>query len=120
MVRQILKSRTLNIETAGQVAKLFFVVFESFQSSLLETISLSTEVTTRRAIFVPIYKLCTLIRLVAEEKISLLLKIQLREHDYLSEHGCGSVRELRSHDHDDNKSGSTHRAKGEDVEIGIG
>ena len=53
-------------------------------------------------------------------KISLLLKIQWRENDYLSEHGCGSVRELRSHDHDDAESGSTCRARGEDVEIGIG
>ena len=38
-------------------------------------------------------------------KISLLLKIQWREHDYLSEHRCGSVRELWSHDHDDAKNG---------------
>ncbi len=53
-------------------------------------------------------------------KISLLLKIQWREHDYLSEHRCGSVRELRSSDHDDAESGSTCRARGEDVEIGIG
>jgi hypothetical protein len=61
-----------------------------------------------------------LTRLVAQVKISLLLKIQWREHDYLSEHGCGSVWELRSLDHDDAESGSTHRARGEDVEIGIG
>ncbi len=53
-------------------------------------------------------------------KISLLLKIQWQEHDYLSEHGCGSVRELRSRDHDDTESGSTPRARGKDVEIGIG
>jgi hypothetical protein len=53
-------------------------------------------------------------------KISLLLKIQWREHDYLSEHRCGSVWELRSSDHDDAESGSTSRARGEDVEIGIG
>ncbi len=52
-------------------------------------------------------------------KICLLLKIQRREHDYLSEHGCGSVRELWSRDHDDAESGSTCRARGEDVEIGI-
>ncbi len=37
-----------------------------------------------------------LIRLVAQVKISLLLKIQKQEHDYLSKHGCGSVGELRS------------------------
>ncbi len=61
-----------------------------------------------------------LIRLVAQVKISLLLKIQWQEHDYLSEHSCGSVPELRSCDNDDAKSGSTHRARGEDVEIGIG
>ncbi len=61
-----------------------------------------------------------LIRLVAQVKISLLLKIQWGEHDYLSEHRCGSVWELWSHDHDDTESGSTHRARGEDVEIGIG
>ncbi len=53
-------------------------------------------------------------------KISLLLKIQWREHDYLSEHGCGSVRELWSHDHDDAENGSTRRVRGKDVEIGIG
>ncbi len=53
-------------------------------------------------------------------KISLLLKIQCQEHDYLSEHRCGYVRELWSRDHDDAKSGSTCRARGEDVEIGIG
>ncbi len=53
-------------------------------------------------------------------KISLLLKIQWQEHDYLSEHECGSLRELRSGDHDDADSGSMHRARGEDVEIGIG
>ncbi len=53
-------------------------------------------------------------------KISLLLKIQWREHDYLSEHRCSSVRELRSSDHDDAESGSKLRARGEDVEIGIG
>jgi hypothetical protein len=35
-----------------------------------------------------------LIRLDAQVKISLLLKIQWQEHDYLSEHRCGSVREL--------------------------
>ncbi len=58
-------------------------------------------------------------RLVAHVKISLLLKIQWQEHDYLSEHGCGSVRELWSRDHDDAESGSTCRARGEDVEIGI-
>ncbi len=61
-----------------------------------------------------------LIRLVAQVKISLLLKIQWQEYDYLSEHKCGSVRELRSGDHDDAESGSTRRARGEDVEIGIG
>jgi hypothetical protein len=61
-----------------------------------------------------------LIRLVAQVKISLLLKIQWREQDFLSEHGCGSVWELRSRDHDDAESGSTSRARGEDVEIGIG
>ncbi len=53
-------------------------------------------------------------------KISLLLKIKWREHDYLSEHGCGSVQELRLCDHDDAESGSTCRARGEDVGIGIG
>ncbi len=53
-------------------------------------------------------------------KISLLLKVQWREHDYLSEHRCGSVRELWSRDHDDAESGSTSRARGNDVEIGIG
>ncbi len=42
-----------------------------------------------------------LIRLVVQVKISLLLKIQWQEHDYLSEHWCGSVRELWSRDHDD-------------------
>ncbi len=52
-----------------------------------------------------------LIRLVAQVKISLLLKIQWREHDYLSEHGCGSVRELRSRYHDDTESGSMRRAR---------
>ncbi len=60
------------------------------------------------------------IRLVVQVKISLLLKIQWQEHDYLSEHGCGSVQELRSCDNDDAESGSTCRARGEDVEIGIG
>ncbi len=42
---------------------------------------------------------------------------------YLSEHRCGSVRKLQSRDHDDAKSGSTGRARGEDVKqdrIGIG
>ncbi len=53
-------------------------------------------------------------------KISLLLKIQWREHDYLSEHRCNSVRELWSHDHNDAESGFTRRARGEDIEIGIG
>jgi hypothetical protein len=53
-------------------------------------------------------------------KISLLLKIQWQDHDYLSEHGCGSVRESRSRDLDDAESGSTRRARGEDVKIGIG
>ncbi len=52
--------------------------------------------------------------------LSLLLKIQWREHDYSSEHRCGSVWELWSHDHDDAESGSARRARGEDVEIGIG
>ncbi len=61
-----------------------------------------------------------LIRLVAQVKISLLLKIQWREHDYLSERRCCSVWELWSRDHDDAESGYTHRARGEDVEIGIG
>ncbi len=60
-----------------------------------------------------------LIRLVAQVKISLLLKIQWGEHDYFSEHRCGSVRELRSCDHDDAESGSMRRARGEGVEIGI-
>ncbi len=53
-------------------------------------------------------------------KISLLLKIQWQEHDYLSEHRCNSVQELWSRDHDDAESGSTRRARGEDIEIGIG
>jgi hypothetical protein len=53
-------------------------------------------------------------------KISLLLKIQWQERDYLSEHRCGSVQELWSHDHDDAESESTRRARGKDVEIGIG
>ncbi len=35
-----------------------------------------------------------LIRLVDQVKISLLLKIQWPEHDYLSEHRCNSVWEL--------------------------
>ncbi len=61
-----------------------------------------------------------LIKLVAQVKISFLLKIQWQEHDYLSEHGCGSVWELRSRDHDAAESGSTRRARGEDVEIGKG
>jgi hypothetical protein len=56
-----------------------------------------------------------LIRLVAQVKISLLLKLQWQEHDYLSEH----VPELRTRDHDDAESGSTHRERGKDVEIGI-
>jgi hypothetical protein len=61
-----------------------------------------------------------LIRLVAQVNISLLLNIQWREYDYLSEHRCGSVWELWSRDHDDTESGYTCRARGEDVEIGIG
>ncbi len=61
-----------------------------------------------------------LIRLIAQVKISLLLKIKWQEHDYLSEHRCGSVRELRSRDHDDAEIGFMRRARVEDVEIGIG
>jgi hypothetical protein len=58
-----------------------------------------------------------LIRLVDQVKISLLLKIQWQEHDYLSEHRCGSVQELKSRDPDDAESGSTRRAKGQGCRI---
>ncbi len=51
---------------------------------------------------------------VACIKSSLLLKIQWKEHYYLDEHGCYSVQDFYSRDHNDTESGSTGRESGGD------
>jgi hypothetical protein len=52
-------------------------------------------------------------RRVALIKSSLLLKIQWSKHHYLSEHGCNSVREFWSCDHNDAESESLCREEGQ-------
>ena len=42
------------------------------------------------------------------------MKIQWQKHHYLSQHRCGSVRDLRSCNHNDAKSGSLRRVRGKD------
>jgi hypothetical protein len=57
-------------------------------------------------------------RCVAWIRSSLLVKIQWQKHHYIAEHGCGSVRDLKSHDHNDVKSGSMSRGRDEDINQG--
>jgi hypothetical protein len=65
---------------------------EYYLEDLEETDCMAAKIKNRKNLIESSVSL--LIRLVAWIRSSLLVKLQWQEHDYISEHRCGSVREL--------------------------